>query len=59
MKLLEIHKNGINAHHKEVSYYGVDYNTKRVLFDSVKSLNEAIDNAISFGYKKEEMQFMF
>lgn len=28
MKLLEIHKNGINAHNNEVSFYGIDYQTK-------------------------------
>lgn len=33
MKLLEIHKKGVNAHNKVVSYYGLDYNTKKVLFD--------------------------
>ena len=25
MKLLEIHKKGVNAHNKVVSYYGLDY----------------------------------
>lgn len=33
MKLLEIHKRGINAYNKEVSYYGLDYKTKKVLFE--------------------------
>lgn len=59
MKLLEIHKKGINAHNKEVSYYGLDYTTKKVLFE-VEELNEAIEQAVSFGYQKcAEITMMF
>lgn len=50
MKLLEIHKKGINAHNKEVSYYGLDYTTKKVLFE-VEELNEAIEQAVSLAIK--------
>lgn len=32
MKLLEIHKNGINAHNNEVSFYGIDFQTKTLMF---------------------------
>jgi hypothetical protein len=59
MKLLEIHKKGINTHNKEVSYYGLDYTTKKVLFE-VEELNEAIEQAVSFGYQKwAEITMMF
>lgn len=59
MKLLEIHKKGINAHNKVVSYYGLDYNTKKVLFE-VKTLDKAIERAVYLGYKKwAEITMMF
>lgn len=59
MKLLEIHKKGINAYNKEVSYYGLDYKTKKVLFEA-KELNEAIEQAISLSYQKwAEITMMF
>lgn len=59
MKLLEIHKKGINAHNKEVSYYGLDYKTKKVLFE-VKELKDAIEKAVSLGYQKwTEIIMMF
>lgn len=58
MKLLEIHKNGVNAHNKTVSYYGLDYSKKKVLFE-VKTLNEAIDKASRLGYKNNEVVRMF
>ena len=31
MKLLEIHKNGINSNNKTVSYYGLDYEKKKAV----------------------------
>lgn len=52
MKLLEIHKKGVNAHNKVVSYYGLDYNTKKVLFEA-KTLDKAIERAVYLGYKKK------
>lgn len=59
MKLLEIHRKGINAHNKEVSYYGLDYETKKTLFET-KVLNEAIEQAVSLGYHKwAEIVLMF
>lgn len=41
MKLLEIHKNGINANNKTVSYYGLDYEKKKAvnLFSLLNSKN--------------------
>ena len=58
MKLLEIHKNGINANNKTVSYYGLDYEKKKVLFE-VKTLEEAIEKGSCFGYKNGEIVIMF
>lgn len=58
MKLLEIHKNGINANNKTVSYYGLDYEKKKVLFE-VKTLEEAIEKESCLGYKNGEIVIMF
>lgn len=58
MKLLEIHKNGINANNKTVSYYGLDYEKKKVLFE-VKTLEEAIEKRSCLGYKNGEIVIMF
>lgn len=58
MKLLEIHKNGINANNKTVSYYGLDYEKKKVLFE-VKTLEEAIEKGSRLGYKNGEIVIMF
>ena len=59
MKLLEIHKKGINAYNKEVSYYAVDYYTKKTLFET-RTLGEAIEQAISLGYHRwAEIVLMF
>lgn len=58
MKLLEIHKNGINANNKTVSYYGLDYEKKKVLFE-VKTLEEAIEKGSLLGYKNGEIVIMF
>lgn len=59
IKLLEIHKKGVNAHNKVVSYYGLDYNTKKVLFEA-KTLDKAIERAVYLGYKKwAEITMMF
>lgn len=59
MKLLEIHKNAINAHNQVVSYYGLDYETKKVVFET-NTPNEAVEIAVSFGYKKwTEIVMMF
>lgn len=58
MKLLEIHKNGINAHNKTVSYYGLDYEKKKVLFE-VKTLEEAIEKGSCLGHKNDEIVIMF
>ena len=58
MKLLEIHKNGINANNKTVSYYGLDYEKKKVLFE-VKTLEEAIEKGSCPGYKNGEIVIMF
>lgn len=58
MKLLEIHKNGINANNKTVSYYGLDYEKKKVLFE-VKTLEEAIENEIHFCELPDYIQFSF
>lgn len=43
MKLLEIHKNGINAHNNEVSFYGIDFQTKTLMFDGIENVECAID----------------
>nr|UVN06280.1 MAG: hypothetical protein [Bacteriophage sp.] len=42
MKLLEIHKNGINAHNNEVSFYGIDFQTKTLMFDGIENVECAI-----------------
>lgn len=44
---------------KEVSYYSLDYKTKKVLFE-VKELKDAIEKAVSLGYQKwTEIIMMF
>lgn len=45
MKLLEIHKNGINAHNNEVSFYGIDFQTKTLMFDGIENVECAIEIA--------------
>lgn len=45
MKLLEIHKNGINAHNNEVSFYGIDFQTKTLMFDGIENV-ECANNDI-------------
>lgn len=57
--MIEIHKNGVNATYKEVSYYGIDYDSKKVLFSSARSIEEAIEKAKVLGYKQGEIQRMF
>lgn len=59
MKLIEIHRNGINAHNNKVSFYGVDYQTKATKFDKAESVEEAISIANGLGYNKTEIQLMF
>jgi hypothetical protein len=49
MKLLEIHKNGINAHNNEVSFYG----------DEIENVECAIEISKELGYKISEIQMMF
>ena len=51
MKLLEIHKNGINAHNNEVSFYGIDFQTKTLMFDGIENVECAIEIAKELGYK--------
>lgn len=58
-KILEIHKNGINAHNSKVSYYLVDYRTKETMFDDIETLEKAKDLARRLGYKKSEILIMF
>ena len=45
MKLLEIHKNSINAHNNEVSFYGIDFQTKTLMFDEIENVECAIEIA--------------
>lgn len=60
MKLLEIHKNGINFHNIVVSYYGIDFDTKQVLFNGINTLSEAMNKAKELGYTQEsEIQLLF
>lgn len=59
MKLLEIHKNGINAHSEKISFYGVDFQTKITKFEKAKSVENAIKIANKLGYTNSEIQIMF
>lgn len=59
MKLLEIHKNGINAHNNEVSFYGIDFQTKTLMFDGIENVECAIEIAKELGYKISETQMVF
>ena len=59
MKLLEIHKNGINAHNNEVSFYGIDFQTKTLMFDGIENVECAIEIAKELGYKISEIQMVF
>lgn len=59
MKLLGIHKNGINAHNNEVSFYGIDYQTKTLMFDGIENVECAIEIAKELGYKISEIQMVF
>lgn len=58
-KLLEIHKNGINAHNNEVSFYGIDFQTKTLMFDGIENVECAIEIAKELGYKISEIQMVF
>lgn len=51
MKLLEIHKNGINAHNNEVSFYGIDFQTKTLMFDGIENVECAIEIAFRSKYR--------
>ena len=55
MKLLEIHKNGINAHNNEVSFYGIDFQTKTLMFDGIENVECAIEIVKELGYKISEI----
>ena len=59
MTLLEIHKNGINAQNNEVSFYGIDFQTKTLMFDRIENIECAIEIAKELGYKIYEIQMMF
>lgn len=59
MKLLEIYKNGINAHNNEVSFYGIDFQTKTLMFDGIENVECAIEIAKELGYKISEIQMVF
>lgn len=59
MKLLEIHKNGINAHNNEVSFYGIDFQTKTLMFDGIENIECVIEIAKELGYKISEIQMVF
>lgn len=58
MKLIEIHKKGINAHNNEVSFYGVDYQTEITKFEKAESVEKAIEIANDLGYSNSENQIM-
>lgn len=58
-KLIEIHKNGINVHYPVASYYGVDYETKKVIFKEAKTFEDAKSIALKSGYNYNEIQLCF
>lgn len=57
IKIIEIHKNGINANHTVANYYGIDYATKKVIFTDKESINQAKQAAIAAGYEKHQIQW--
>lgn len=59
MKQLEIHTTGINAHYSIKSYYGVDYQTKKVVFNFIPTIEECFELGYKLGYKEWEICRMF
>lgn len=55
--IVEIHKNGINAHHPVASYYGVDYASKNIVFTNAPTPEKAWQSALAAGYAKHEIQW--
>ena len=58
MKQLELHREGLNAHNDKVYYYGIDYQTKNVVFATYDE-KEAYKLAEKFGYQKHEICRMY
>lgn len=56
-KLIEIHREGVHAGNAVPFYYGVDYNTKQVVFTDVETAEEAKQIALFAGYKESEIQW--
>lgn len=55
--IVEIHKNGVNAHYPVASYYGMDYESKSIVFTNVSSAEKAWEAARAAGYEKNEIQW--
>lgn len=47
--IIEVHRNGINAHNKVVTYYVLDYQTKQVEADLIRREDVAFWLAEFFG----------
>lgn len=47
--IIEVHRNGINAHNKVVTYYVLDYQTKKVEADLIRREEIAFMLADLFG----------
>ena len=58
MKQLEIHREGINFHNDKVYYYGIDYQTKNLVFTTYDE-REAYKLAEEYGYQKSEICRMY
>ena len=56
MKLLEIHKNGIDAHNDEVSFYGIGFQAKTLMVDGMENVGCAIEieKELNESYKRLE-----
>lgn len=52
MKQLELHIDGLNAHSDKVYYYGIDYQTKNLVFTTYDE-QEAYKLVEMYGYKKK------
>lgn len=58
MVRVEIHKNGINAHNSKVSYYAIDFDTKKQIAEST-NLEWLIKVVLAEGYKDNEIQYQW
>ena len=49
----------VSGNNNEVSFYGIDFQTKTFMFDGIENVECAIEIAKELGYKISEIQMVF